>query len=627
MRWSNEMTIAIGRFLLAWPIVWAALGLLGAAQGQDGVDSAICRYPRRAAAEPYRSLRLDAVIRAKETEPNDTIETAQKVKLGFGPDQDQDVDLTGKIEAVFDSDVYEVSLQKGEILAVVCLNLDTQSGFDPRLDVFDSDATTIISNDNHGGIGDLFPAQHHLPVGAHRSDALVTAAIPQSGRYFIRARGVGASRGEYFLQIRVRHPGMVTEARGQKQVIFLDFDGQQIINGKHTFGNTARDQISLSALASFLPRWGLTAEDNSQVIDAVTNRVQEALNRLTQSPYNEVPNGLGGFGVDVRNSRDHQDSFGRDPLVSRVIVGGTWNELGVETIGLSQYIDPGNFSTNDTAVVLLDLLSGPATDPNSIQSLRVARPTASGATEIVPFADLDRQRKTSILGQIIGTIALHEVGHFLGCFHCRNDNPVCSIMDRGGNLLNMAGVGPDNVLGTADDTHAAIIADYFAPEVFPSTHSQSVEAMFVYALSTGTRSTDAVVADLEAQRLRLLLAKERPQEWRFPIQASVSDKPFTIGASSPYRSYPYRMSPASASSPSWLEMLTGTKTISYDPEIFVDDSGHLSPVPRTTRSTSRPSADSAKSLEPRIELLNARLEQFKRGQSDGDSRAALRPPE
>ena len=44
--------------------------------------------------------------------------------------------------------------------------------------------------------------------------------------------------------------------------------------------------------------------------------------------------------------------------MSRLIIGGTISEAGVETIGISQSIDPGNFDTADTALILLDEVSG-----------------------------------------------------------------------------------------------------------------------------------------------------------------------------------------------------------------------------------------------------------------------------
>ena len=41
-------------------------------------------------------------------------------------------------------------------------------------------------------------------------------------------------------------------------------------------------------------------------------------------------------------------------------MGGTIAESGISTIGIAESIDPGNFETDETALVLLDSLSEPA---------------------------------------------------------------------------------------------------------------------------------------------------------------------------------------------------------------------------------------------------------------------------
>ena len=65
--------------------------------------------------------------------------------------------------------------------------------------------------------------------------------------------------------------------------------------------------------------------------------------------------------IRILNSRDDVDPFGK-PNVSRVVVGGTVAQSGVDTIGISQSIDPGNFGHEETALVLLDTLSGTPED-------------------------------------------------------------------------------------------------------------------------------------------------------------------------------------------------------------------------------------------------------------------------
>ena len=57
------------------------------------------------------------------------------------------------------------------------------------------------------------------------------------------------------------------------------------------------------------------------------------------------------FRIRILNSRDHRDPWG-NANVSRVIVGGTIAESGIDTIGIAQSIDPGNFETEESALVL-----------------------------------------------------------------------------------------------------------------------------------------------------------------------------------------------------------------------------------------------------------------------------------
>jgi hypothetical protein len=63
--------------------------------------------------------------------------------------------------------------------------------------------------------------------------------------------------------------------------------------------------------------------------------------------------------LQILNSRDNADVFGQ-PNVHRVIVGGTIAESGISTIGIAQFIDPGNFGNEDSALVLLDIMSNPS---------------------------------------------------------------------------------------------------------------------------------------------------------------------------------------------------------------------------------------------------------------------------
>ena len=84
-------------------------------------------------------------------------------------------------------------------------------------------------------------------------------------------------------------------------------------------------------------------------------------------------------------------------------VGGTIEQSGVDTIGIAQSIDPGNY---------------------------------------------DREES----GHAVGNVISHEVGHLIGNWHTDNTDRVANLMDAGGeNFGLLFGVGKDGVGGTKDD--------------------------------------------------------------------------------------------------------------------------------------------------------------------------------
>ena len=134
--------------------------------------------------------------------------------------------------------------------------------------------------------------------------------------------------------------------------------------------------------------------------------------------------------------------------VSRVIVGGTITESGIPTIGIAQSIDPGNFGTEETALVLLDVLSDPSVefgDPSLNTYLR--RPATGSPSS----------------GEAIGNIVAHEAGHFFGDCHVDQFNDNANLMDQGGDWPLTVGVGPDGVGGTDDDIDVDFGEDVLNP--------------------------------------------------------------------------------------------------------------------------------------------------------------------
>ena len=284
---------------------------------------------------------------------------------------------------------------------------------------------------------------------------------------------VTEGNGPYEGELRIARAGLADQRSAAQQTIFLDFDGAAV--SPSIFGPPSPTPIppqDLSPLASFLPDWGLTADDEDAVIDATIDAVIENLDtdlRILdgRNGDRDATGNRREFDIEILNSRDHGDRWG-DANVSRIVIGGTIDQLQIPTIGIAQSIDPGNQETEETGVVLLDLLSAPAPSPVSLNSYGVA----PGFT------------KSDLVGYAVGHIAAHEVGHYIGNWHTETFNPQVSLMDAGGEFLSIFGVGADGVFGTGDDVDAD-----FAEDVFNSNEGfaglEDTAGRSVFALSTG----------------------------------------------------------------------------------------------------------------------------------------------
>ncbi len=296
--------------------------------------------------------------------------------------------------------------------------------------------------------------------------------VPSTGRYAmeLRSDGVLLPDEPWQVDIVVSDPGMTAKPVGSRQILFLDFDGATL-NASVVMGP---DELrALTPLAGFLANWGIPAQQESQLIDKIIQVVEENLSADMKAVGGNgdyvVTGAAGDFALTILNSRDHPDPFGL-PNVSRVIIGGTMAQLGVETIGIAQSIDPGNYQSEETAVVLLDLVSREASDPNSFNQ----------------FAITGGNTKVDLVGVGIGNIASHEAGHFFGNWHTINDNAQPNIQDKGGIIANSLGVGADNIFGSPDDIDLDCVQDeYDRQEVYTSGTEDTLKAT-VYGLSTGT---------------------------------------------------------------------------------------------------------------------------------------------
>ena len=443
----------------------------------------VCEYPRLPERLPFASLDPTRLAAAVEAEPNSTANTAQVVPLGFAGGQQQDVDIDGQITP-FDQDWYSFTANGGDTIGVAVLAIDA-ANLDSHVSIRGPNGASLLQNDQHGGIASFYPPESQFPAGGTVRDSALTFAIPQTGTYFVHVEGHGASAGGYRAQLRLRQPPLRGTSIGTKQILFLDFNGASGVHADEMFGAGGIHNATLSNLDIFLPGWGIAANRRNALIDKIVANVSTHFAQLLVGTNSQF---------EILNSKDDQDDFGQ-PNVSRVIVGGKISELGVSTIGIAEYIDPANYSTDDTAVVLLDLLSAPATNPNSVLSL--ARAPGMSVEDAV--------------AHVVACVITHEACHFLGCWHTENGNQTASIIDRGGNLPNMAGIGIDGILGTPDDRTPTIHDDNYALEgVGRPQDIQNVRAQVIASLSVGTVTPSDETAAMVAMIAGLEIARQQP---------------------------------------------------------------------------------------------------------------------
>jgi hypothetical protein len=324
--------------------------------------------------------------------------------------------------SALDFDFYSVDLRKGDVVGA------TVKGAATVVSVYDAAGREV-----HGSSQDatsLYPVSSPLPGGGN---AVTDHVADTDGLHYVAVTG---GSGAY--DITVEAYRSVLEGNPAVQTLFLDFDGARINTG--IFGGPGVRE--LSPLRSFLGRWGLTNADENALIDGIVAEVTESIREdMIASGLNDQ------FRLRVLNSRDHADPFGQ-PDVSRVIVGGTIAESGIPTIGIAQFIDPGNFGTEDSALVLLDVMSNPAGPASSLNTY--LRPESN---------------RVGFVAQAVGNVTAHEAGHFFGNWHTSNaTGSVPNIQDAGGaNFQVLFGVGPDGVGGTADDLDVDFGEDVFHP--------------------------------------------------------------------------------------------------------------------------------------------------------------------
>ncbi|MEV4704199.1 PPC domain-containing protein [Actinoplanes sp. NPDC049316] len=323
--------------------------------------------------------------------------------------------------AAADRDFFAVKLKPGDVLGA------SVKGAPSYLTVYDT-----VPREVHGSNQDatfIYPADSKLPGGGKAATDYVAT---KAGWHYV---GVAEGSGSYDITVEAYRPPL--QGTRPNQTLFLDFDGARVNTG--IFDGTGN--VTLSPFSAFLARWGLTRAQEDEVIDGIVASVTENIKQ------DLIASGLNNrFKLKILNSKDDPDPWGQKN-VSRIIIGGTIEESGVSTIGIAQSIDPGNFETEETALVLQDVLSDPAGGPASLNTYLT-----------------DASDRVAFVSQAIGNVTAHEAGHFFGDWHTDNSDDVPNLMDSGGaNFDVLFGVGPDGVGGTADDTDVDFGDDRFSP--------------------------------------------------------------------------------------------------------------------------------------------------------------------
>ncbi len=363
-----------------------------------------------------------------ESEMNDTLETAQVVLAN----KDERTAVDGAIQSAGDVDFYSFSLERGDVVQFYVESLSPDHSVELKL--YDAKDNVVLTARTDVLAAPVFVAPNAPFITSPGDDVADLSAsliwvVQETRDVVIRVASddeFGSEEtGDYRINVTPVRSPIESAPPGTALTVFLDFDGAMITMGD--IYNPAPGPDPISPLADFLPAWGLEASDEDAVIDAIIAQIQLRIDDLERLNPN--------FAYNLTNSRDHADTFG-EPWTTRLIIGGTRDELGISVIGIAESIDVGDFAPNQTAFLLLDIISS-ETSSNSVNNI----PRAEG------FSIIDA------IGQAVGITASHELGHNIGGVHTSNSNTTRSVMDAGGgNIpLNLYGVGPDGEFGTEDD--------------------------------------------------------------------------------------------------------------------------------------------------------------------------------
>ena len=380
---------------------------------------------------------------------------------------------------VSDVDYVEVELQAGDVLAI-----SSESPFSVALEASleTIDGEVMISSTAEifrtFGVTATYLYPDSSPFSSIFGNIHAPYVIDQDGTYRIAFRGTAPV--DYSMDLRVLRPGLETATAPNPvaQVIYLNMGEVSLIytpDGDALLAPPMR--VNPSVFDEFLPNREIDITPFYSFLNQLFELDTELPVRVAEFNFartlmrDYVASHLPGNVQVVIGERVDAD----DENSAEILIGGTIAETRLNTIGISETIDPGNFEVHEQAIVLLDTLANyiPTVDVFSVQT---GDPDIDGA-------EADRQYRNMVI-KLIGNIVVHEAGHFLGNFHTDNGNSVYNIMDQGGFIEDILGLGPDDQYNTIDDFDPVFLTDVFADEIFSDGFENS-EAVVRFGVNAG----------------------------------------------------------------------------------------------------------------------------------------------
>lgn len=362
-----------------------------------------------------------------------------------------------------DTDSYSLHLNKGDVLGVAARNNGA-----PALTIFNPDGElekSVI------GFGSFAVPESPLPVNG---TSVIDYVADETGVYTVQLKN---GLGDYELELGVFQPALEADPK-RVQLVWLDYNGGPV-SKEPWFGFPLITDHT--PFRDFLPAWGLsdTQDDVSRITSRITEEVRDNLKQELEesggnNKFDVVVLGNDGTGIpdwlEPHIDAGSFEMFGITYEVSTIDISGTIPEAFIGTIGIASEIDPGNYSLYDTALVLLDILSAPASGFNANFTFSL------NDVVLAPSAT-----KEDLVVTVLANIITHEAGHYLGNWHTDGVfTSVHNMMDEGpGGLFNLAGIGPSGVFGAEDQTDVAFIDDdYSVLEPFTGREDTAVNTAF-----------------------------------------------------------------------------------------------------------------------------------------------------